>query len=396
MTLDQQEREGARAPAARACCVSPHRGPQPPLQQEPSPKAVLTKEKPGRWGEPKTMTTFSSTRYDTLPYRRCGNSGLLLPAISLGCWHNFGGAGTGANLLTDAQAWHQNCRALLRTAFDAGITHFDLANNYGPPPGSAEERVGQILEEDFAAHRDELILSSKAGYRMWSGPYGEWGSRKYLLASLDQSLKRLGVEYVDIFYSHRPDPNTPLEETLGALHSAVQSGKALYVGISSYSGAQTADVVRICERDGLTKPIIHQPNYSLLNRKIETDLLPTTKRFGVGVIAFGPLRQGLLTSKYLAGNIPADSRAASEHGALQENAVTPEVVARLQRLNEIAVRRGQSLAQMALAWSLRDEGVVSALIGASRPEQITENVAAMQHLDFAPQDLKEIDAALAA
>lgn len=329
-------------------------------------------------------------------FRRCGNSGLLLPAISLGCWHNFGGAGTDAKRL-DETAMHANCQQMLFTAFDHGITHFDLANNYGPPPGSAEERVGRILREDFAGYRDELIISTKAGYRMWPGLYGEWGSRKYLLASLNASLKRLGLDYVDIFYSHRPDPNTPLEETLGALDSAVRQGKAIYVGISSYSGAMTADVIRICEANGFVKPVIHQPSYAMLNRGIETDLLPITHQFGIGTIAFCPLAQGLLTSKYL-NVIPEDSRAKQPAGFLKEDRITPELVAQLNKLNHIAQERGQTLAQMALAWVLRDQKngpVTTALIGASRPEQITENVKAVEKLDFTDQELKEIDAILA-
>jgi L-glyceraldehyde 3-phosphate reductase len=337
----------------------------------------------------------AADRYDSLPYRRCGTSGLMLPAITLGCWHNFGAAGTGANLITDEAAWHQNCRAMLTTAFDLGINHFDLANNYGPPPGAAEERVGRILREAFTGYRDELLISTKAGYWMWPGPYGEWGSRKYLLASLDQSLKRLQLDYVDIFYSHRPDPNTPLEETLFALDSAVRQGKALYVGLSSYSGAMTADAIRICERERWVKPIIHQPSYSLLNRWIEPDLLPTAKRFGLGVIAFSPLAQGLLTNKYLSGTIPPDSRAASEHGFLRADRVTPSLVAQLQKLNALAQQRGQSLAQMALAWTLRDSGVTSALIGVSRPEQLRENVAALANLEFTSEELQEIDRILA-
>jgi L-glyceraldehyde 3-phosphate reductase len=330
-------------------------------------------------------------RYDAMHYRRCGASGLLLPALSLGCWHNFGAAGTGANRIAEETQWHENCRRMLVTAFDLGITHFDLANNYGPPPGAAEERVGRIVRE---LPRDELILSSKAGYRMWPGPYGDGGSRKYLLASLDQSLRRLGVEYVDIFYSHRFDKDTPLEETLQALDHAVRSGKALCAGISSYSGAQTADAVRLCEQGGWVRPIIHQPNYSMLNRRIEGDLLPATRRLGLGVICFGPLRQGLLTDKYLRGGIPEDSRAASEHGALKPESITPDVVETLRRLNALAGQRGQSLSQMALAWALRDEAVTSALIGASRPEQIEQNVAALAAMDFSDEELRQIDAIL--
>jgi L-glyceraldehyde 3-phosphate reductase len=327
-------------------------------------------------------------------FRRCGRWGLMLPAVSLGCWHNFGGAGTDAGHHGDEQTLHENCRQMLFAAFDLGITHFDLANNYGPPPGAAEERVGRILRDDFAAHRDELIISTKAGYRMWGGPYGEWGSRKYLLASLDASLRRLGLDYVDIFYSHRPDPHTPLEETLGALDQAVRSGKALYAGISSYSGAMTADSIRICERDRLAMPIIHQPSYSMLNRWIEPDLLPVTSRFGMGVIAFCPLAQGLLTDKYLKG-IPADSRASTESGFLRPAQITEAKLQKIRKLNAIAQGRGQSLAQMALAWVLRLPGVTSALIGASRPDQIRQNVAALQKGPLSEAELKAIEEALA-
>ena len=334
--------------------------------------------------------TPSQTRYDEMPYRRTGNSGLKLPAISLGCWHNFGGAGTDAKHLENETEFHDNCRAMLFAAFDNGITHFDLANNDGPPPGAAETRVGRILKEDFASHRDELIISSKAGYEMWPGPYGDWGSRKYLVSSLDQSLKRLQLECVDIFYHHRPDESTPLEETMGALDSIVRSGKALYVGISSYSGAQTAEAIRVCEQNNFIKPIIHQPSYSLLNRGLETDLLPTTKQIGMGVIAFCPLQQGLLTNKYLNG-VPQDSRVTSKAGFLNQDSITPENMTKVKALNELAKQRGQSLAQMSLSWVLRDEGVTSALIGASRPEQIVENVAAAQNVTFSEDELKKID-----
>ena len=328
------------------------------------------------------MTTFSDQRYDTMLYRRCGRSGLKLPAISLGCWHNFG-----------AQANHAEARRMLHRAFDLGITHFDLANNYGPPPGSAEEFVGQVLAEDFKAHRDELIISSKAGYLMWPGPYGEWGSRKYLLASLDQSLRRLKLDYVDIFYSHRPDPDTPLEETIGALDQAVRAGKALYAGISSYRGDRTAAAVQLA-RELRLPLVIHQPSYSMLNRWVEPDLLPVTKREGLGVIAFCPLAQGLLTNRYLAG-IPADSRAASATGFLKASQVKPEIVAQVRQLAGIAQRRGQSMAQMALAWVLRDEVVTSALIGASRVSQIEENVAALANLKFSAEELAEINRIIA-
>lgn len=332
----------------------------------------------------------ASDRYEKIPYRRVGRSGLKLPAISLGCWHNFGGAGTGSNQLEDEQEFHDNCRAMLFAAFDNGITHFDLANNYGPPPGSAEARVGQILREDFAAHRDELIISTKAGFTMWSGPYGDWGSRKYLLSSLDQSLARLELDYVDIFYHHRPDPNTPLEETLGALDDAVRSGKALYAGVSNYSGALFAEAMRICEQNSFVKPIIHQPSYSMLNRGIESTLLPVTEQLGVGVIAFCPLQQGLLTDKYLNG-VPEDSRAASQHGFLKRETIKPETISVVQSLNNLASERGQSLAQMALSWVLRKEAVTSALIGASRPAQIVENVAAAQRTDFSDEELEKIE-----
>ena len=325
---------------------------------------------------------FSDQRYDSMLYRRCGRSGLKLPAISLGCWHNFG-----------AQANHDEARRMLHRAFDLGITHFDLANNYGPPPGSAEEFVGKVLAEDFPSHRDELIISSKAGYQMWPGPYGEWGSRKYLLASLDQSLHRLKLDYVDIFYSHRPDPDTPLEETILALDQAVRTGKAIYAGISSDRGDRTADALKLA-RELRLPLVIHQPSYSMLNRWVEPDLLPVTKREGLGVIAFCPLAQGLLTDRYLAG-IPADSRAASATGFLSANQVQPEIVAKVRQLAGIAQRRGQNMAQMALAWVLRDEAVTSALIGASRVSQIEENVAALSNLKFSAEELAEIDRILA-
>lgn len=315
----------------------------------------------------------------------------MLPAVSLGCWHNFGGAGTDAGHHDDETSFHENARQMLFTAFDLGITHFDLANNYGPPPGSAEERVGRILRE---MPRDELIISSKAGYRMWPGPYGEGGARKYLLASLDASLKRLQLDYVDIFYSHRPDPDTPLEETMGALDQAVRSGKAVYAGISSYRGAMTVDAVRTCEKHGFARPIIHQPSYSMLNRWVEADLLPQTRLLGLGVIAFCPLAQGLLTGKYLKG-IPKDSRAASAAGFLKRESVKPQVVAKVRKLNNLAKKRGQTLAQMALAWVLRDPAVTTALMGASRPAQIRENVDAIRNGAFGIEELKQIDSILA-
>ncbi|SFL35436.1 L-glyceraldehyde 3-phosphate reductase [Paenibacillus sp. 1_12] len=317
-------------------------------------------------------------RYGTMKYNRTGKSGLLLPAISLGLWHNFGGVDT-----------YENGRAMLRTAFDLGINHFDLANNYGPPPGSAEEMFGQMMKSDLAPYRDELIISSKAGYRMWPGPYGEWGSKKYLISSLDQSLKRMGLDYVDIFYSHRFDPNTPMEETMGALDQIVRQGKALYVGISSYTAEQSADAIAILNRLG-TPLLIHQPSYSMFNRWIETGLQDVLAQNGTGSIAFCPLAQGLLTSKYLKG-IPAESRAAKETGALNENAVTEEKVAKIRLLHKLAEERGQSLAQMSLSWVLREGRVTSALIGASRPSQIVENVAALANLDFSNEELTQID-----
>src|SRR5690606_17176754 len=303
-------------------------------------------------------------RYEIMKYNRTGNSGLLLPAISLGLWHNFGGVDT-----------YENGRAMLRKAFDLGITHFDLANNYGPPPGSVEEMFGRMLASDFKPYRDEMIISTKAGYGMWSGPYGDWGSKKYMIASLDQSLKRMGLDYVDIFYSHRPDPNTPLEETMRALDQVVRQGKALYVGISNYSDEQTAEAVKILNNLG-TPLLIHQPSYSMLNRWVEDGLQDVLEQNGIGSIAFCPLQQGLLTNKYLGG-VPDNSRAAKPTGALHENQVTEAVLRKVEKLNDIAAQRGQSLAQMALAWVLRDGKVTSALIGASRVEQIEDNVAAL-------------------
>ncbi|OPZ19596.1 MAG: L-glyceraldehyde 3-phosphate reductase [candidate division BRC1 bacterium ADurb.BinA364] len=322
-----------------------------------------------------------SDRYDSMIYNRCGRSGIRLPAISLGLWHNFGGG----DVL-------ENCRAMLRRAFDLGVTHFDLANNYGPPPGSAEETFGAILKKDLAPYRDELIVSTKAGYDMWPGPYGNWGSRKYLLASLDQSLKRMGLDYVDIFYSHRPDPETPVEETMSALAQAVHAGKALYAGISSYTPEQTAKASAILREMG-APCLIHQPNYSMLLRKIEQGLLGVLEQEGIGCIAFCPLAQGLLTDRYLKG-VPADSRAAKPQGARLGQRINDDLLAKIRALNEIAAARGQSLAQMALAWVLRDARVTSALIGASRVEQIEQNVAALQNCTFSPKELDAIDAAL--
>jgi L-glyceraldehyde 3-phosphate reductase len=321
-------------------------------------------------------------RYDAMVYRRAGKSGVCLPAISLGLWHNFGGV--------DAL---ENCRAMLRRAFDLGITHFDLANNYGPPPGSAESNFGQILRQDFAAHRDELIISTKAGWDMWPGPYGDWGSRKYLLASLDQSLKRMGLEYVDIFYSHRPDPETPSEETMSALDQAVRSGKALYAGISSYNPEQTATAVKVLREMG-TPCLIHQPKYSMFERSIEGGLLDVLGKEGVGGIAFCPLAQGLLTDRYLKG-IPEGSRASKPYSFLKKNDIDEHRLTQIGALNEIAAEREQSLAQMALAWVLRDGRMTSALIGASRVEQIEQNVAALANLAFSTEELARIDAILA-
>ncbi|MBD2899932.1 L-glyceraldehyde 3-phosphate reductase [Actinomadura sp. RB99] len=321
--------------------------------------------------------TADGDRYERLPYRRCGRSGLRLPAISLGLWHNFGD-----DRPIDVQ------RAILRRAFDLGVTHFDLANNYGPPYGSAETNFGRIMREDLAPYRDELVISTKAGYDMWPGPYGEWGSRKYLLASLDQSLKRMDLDYVDIFYSHRFDPDTPLEETMGALDHAVRSGKALYAGISSYSPKRTAEAARILREMG-TPLLIHQPSYSMLNRWIEGGLLATLEEEGVGCIAFSPLAQGMLTGKYLGG-IPEGSRA-SRNTSFSSDLLTEENVRHVRTLDEIARGRGQSLAQMALAWSLRDERVTSALIGASSVAQLEENLAALDRLDFTPDELEAID-----
>ena len=322
----------------------------------------------------------SPTRYDTMPYRPCGRSGLKLPAVSLGLWHNFGDS---TPLETQ--------RAMLRTAFDLGITHFDLANNYGPPYGSAETNFGEHLRRDFKPYRDELIISSKAGWDMWPGPYGRGGgSRKYVLASLDQSLKRMGLDYVDIFYSHRFDPDTPLEETCGALASAVQQGKALYVGISSYSAGKTREVAALLRGMGVT-PLIHQPSYSLLNRWIEAELLDTLADTGMGCIAFSALAQGLLSDKYLAG-IPQDARInRAGGGSLKAEHLSDANLARVRALNDIAQSRGQSLAQMAVAWVLRDARVSSALIGASRPEQITELAGAVQRLEFSADELAAIE-----
>lgn len=322
----------------------------------------------------------SDTRYSSMSYRRTGRSGLLLPAISLGLWYNFGGIDP-----------LENARAMLRRAFDLGITHFDLANNYGPPPGSAEETFGRVLAQDFKPYRDELIISSKAGYLMWPGPYGEWGSRKYLVASIDQSLRRMGLDYVDIFYSHRPDPHTPLEETLGALDFIVRSGRALYVGISTYSPEQTRQAAAILRQLG-TPCLIHQPRYNMFDRWIEQELLQTLEEAGIGCIAFSPLDQGILTDKYLRA-IPDDSRAAKLDNRFHwGDKVTPARVAQVQQLNAVAQARGQSLAQMAIAWVLRHPGMSSALIGASKVGQIEEAVAALDNLTFSADELTQIDA----
>ena len=320
-------------------------------------------------------------RYDAMEYRRCGRSGLLLPAVSLGLWHNFGHV----DVL-------ENCRKILFLAFDSGITHFDLANNYGPPPGSAEENFGRIFKQDFHGLRDQLIISTKAGYYMWEGPYGEWGSKKYLVSSLDQSLKRMGLDYVDIFYHHRPDPNTPLEETMTALDLIVRQGKALYVGISNYQAEEAAKALAILKQLG-TPCLIHQPKYSMFERWVEGGLLDLLEREGVGCIPFSPLAQGLLTNKYLKG-IPEDSRAAKETGFLQADQVTPDKVDKIRRLNELAIKRDQTLAQMALAWILKDKRVTSVLIGVSKPEQVTDSLQCFRNTWFSPEELQTIETIL--
>jgi len=317
-------------------------------------------------------------RYEKMKYNRCGRSGLLLPAISLGLWHNFGD-------VTSVET----SRQMLKCAFDLGITHFDLANNYGPPAGSAESNFGRILKEDFLPYRDELVISTKAGYYMWPGPYGEWGSKKYLVSSLDQSLKRMGLDYVDIFYHHRPDPNTPLEETMRALDLIVRQGKALYVGISNYGAEEAKKAIDILNDLG-TPCLIHQPSYSMLNRWIEDELIDVLEKEGVGSIAFSPLAGGKLTNRYLNG-IPKDSRAASGSVFLSENDITEELVTKIKALNEVAMKRGQSLAQMALAWDLKVGKLTSVLIGASKVSQIEDCVQALQHLDFNEEEFKAID-----
>ncbi len=323
----------------------------------------------------------SADRYKNMIYRRCGRSGIKLPAVSLGLWHNFGGVDV-----------MENFRNILHLAFDSGITHFDLANNYGPPPGSAEENFGKLLKQDFSGYRDELIISSKAGYTMWDGPYGDWGSKKYLVSSLDQSLQRMGLEYVDIFYHHRPDPETPLEETMGALDLIVRRGKALYVGISNYPAAEADKAISILKKLG-TPCLIHQPKYSMFERWAEGGLLDILEKDGVGCIPFSPLAQGLLTDKYLHG-IPEDSRAAKSTGFLQKSQVTDERVSQIKRLNDIALQRGQTLAQMALAWLLKDERVTSVLIGASKPAQLADSLKCLDNIKFSSEELSKIGAIL--
>lgn len=320
----------------------------------------------------------SNKRYENMEYARCGESGLKLPKICLGLWHNFG----------DVDVF-ENSRAIIRRAFDLGITHFDLANNYGPPPGSAEENFGRILRLDFQGHRDEMIISTKAGWDMWPGPYGNWGSRKYLIASLDQSLKRMGIDYVDIFYHHRPDSETPLEETLGALDQIIKSGKALYVGISQYKSEETKKASEILKKMG-HHLLVHQPRYNIFDRWIEADLLSTLSEEGIGCVVFSPLAQGLLTDKYLNG-IPAGSRASKPWGFLKTSNITDEIIAKVSKLNKLAKKRNQTLAQMSIAWVLRNPIVTSALIGASRVEQVDDAVSALSNLKFSDDELKEID-----
>ncbi len=319
------------------------------------------------------------TRYESMLYNRCGRSGIKLPAISLGLWHNFGGGDV-----------FENGRKIIHKAFDAGITHFDLANNYGPPPGSAEHNFGRLLAEDLKPYRDELIISTKAGYYMWPGPYGDFGSRKYLISSLDQSLQRMKLDYVDIFYSHRPDPETPMEETMMALNHLVRQGKALYAGISSYTNEQTRQATEILRQLG-TPCLIHQPRYSMLDRWVEDELLHTLDTFGIGCIAFSPLAQGILSDRYLQG-IPGDSRAGKPTGFLEPEKITPEILEKVKQLNQVAARRGQSLARMAIAWLLKDPRVTSVLIGASSVEQLDDNLQALNNLQFAAEELQEIDA----
>lgn len=325
--------------------------------------------------------TPSKDRYEQMKYRRCGKSGLLLPEISLGLWHNFGHVDV-----------YENCRSMLHYAFDQGITHFDLANNYGPPPGSAEENFGKIMKQDFAAWRDEMIISSKAGYTMWDGPYGDWGSRKYIIASCDQSLKRMGLDYVDIFYTHRPDPNTPVEETALALDQLVKQGKALYVGISNYLPEQT-EAIEAIFRELKTPFIIHQPRYSMFDRWVEDGLLETLEKLGKGAIVFSPLAQGMLTDRYLEG-VPEDSRAAKASGHLQLDAVTEEKINKVRQLKVIAKERGQSIAQLAVAWLLRHEVVTSVLLGASSVGQLEQNLKSLDNTSFTEEELTRIEAIL--
>ncbi|WP_031425288.1 L-glyceraldehyde 3-phosphate reductase [Flavimarina sp. Hel_I_48] len=321
----------------------------------------------------------SENRYDSMQYRRCGKSGINLPLISLGLWHNFGYKDN-----------FETSRAILRSAFDQGITHFDLANNYGPPYGSAEENFGRLFKEDFKSYRDELIISSKAGYDMWPGPYGNFGSRKYLISSINQSLKRMGLEYVDIFYHHRPDPDTPLEETMGALDQIVRSGKALYVGVSNYKAEETARAAALLKDMG-TPFLIHQPRYNMMDRWVEENkLMDTLEKVGVGSIVFSPLEQGILTGKYLNG-IPKDSRAATQGSYLSEEQITPKVVDQIKKLNEIAQNRNQSLAQMAIVWLLKDKRVTSVLVGVSKVDQLKDNVQALNNLNFSDDELKKIE-----
>jgi L-glyceraldehyde 3-phosphate reductase len=321
-------------------------------------------------------------RYSKMNYRRCGNSGLMLPAISLGLWHNFGHVDQ-----------LENSANILKLAFDNGITHFDLANNYGPPPGSAEENFGKLLERDFRGYRDEMVISTKAGYTMWDGPYGDWGSKKYLVSSLNQSLKRMKLEYVDIFYHHRPDPETPLEETMNTLDLIVRQGKALYVGLSNYRAEEAQKAIEILKNLG-TPCLIHQPKYSMYERWVEGGLLDLLGSEGIGCIPFSPLAQGLLTDKYLKG-VPADSRAAKAHGALQEDQITEEKLAQLNKLNVIAQSRGQKLAQMALSWLLKDERITSVLVGASKPEQLADSLKCLNNISFSDDELNQIEVILA-
>ncbi len=325
--------------------------------------------------------TAAENRYDLMPYRRCGKSGLLLPALSLGLWHNFGH-------IDEYEKGHN----IVKTAFDNGITHIDLANNYGPPPGSAEENFGKMMKQSFSSYRDEMIISTKAGYEMWPGPYGEWGSRKYLIASLDQSLKRMGLDYVDIFYSHRPDPNTPLEETMMALDHIVKQGKALYVGISSYSADETKKAAKILKELG-TPCLIHQPRYNMMDRWVENGLMDVLGDEGIGCIPFSPLEQGILTDKYLKG-IPEGSRAAKDSGYLQKDQVSNAVISKVQKLNDVAQNRNQSLAQMAVAWLLKDERVTSVLVGVSSEKQLLDNIGALDNLSFSTSELDNIEAIL--